>query len=644
MFRALLIAALSFADAAPGQSRELLERLQRDDWAKSHAFVTSLPIADFADALSGYPDDLDLIDLRVRSFVLQRRDELLELWCAEPQARQRRAPVFARLPTLHGRYASADDAERRDLQAVLQFVSSRTPAGSTAPQLEAVDFEQRCEVFRRVVAAARATDAWRDLRVFDPDSRQIAKDSPVWGRPPQVHLAAALADADDRVAARARLLLRRGLRLDIPMPLRERLARDPAVFCCRIAAIPEVTEAIVSGWLVAIDGGLAPATLFTGFAPNLTSISPALRLRLAGRAFEAAMRELATEPNSPRIRPGTGADDTALRTVASLGPEGLSLVLGLAANTRDLATARRAMLAAAACTNRLTSSTTYARAEGLLLILIDHEDAHVAHQAARIARTLGSTATPWFRDALWQRASAALGRDLADLALPESPWRGTGPRSTPVPDVRVSLLLASAAMADSRLVPPLLKALSTALDGRPPHTVDNGHLRFLLDCLELLAAHVDEPQARVLSDLLRTSAEGTRRDHVSEKCRWILQLTRPLPPSQSPGTVPARLAIGPVTRLDAAPPSSAGSSAAAQRERARMLDQLRSATSSPRWASLVATQVLKDLDDADPQVRLAAYNALLTRDPNRWLPALLVFEARFDPDPAVRALGERLVQ
>ncbi|MEZ6037470.1 MAG: hypothetical protein R3F29_08320 [Planctomycetota bacterium] len=60
------------------------------------------------------------------------------------------------------------------------------------------------------------------------------------------------------------------------------------------------------------------------------------------------------------------------------------------------------------------------------------------------------------------------------------------------------------------------------------------------------------------------------------------------------------------------------------------------------WEGAVQRDVVNCTAHEDPEVRLAAYRALATRDAKVWPCALLVHEAGFDPDPAVRRFGESL--
>lgn len=649
------VAALLFACAATAQSRALVERLQRDDWAERNELVASLPIAQFADALAAWPDALDTIDLRVRSVIAQRRDELLELWCDEPLLRQARAPVFARLPSLMQRVADCDAAELRDLDAVAEYGRRLYSMAAVPLWLEHAGTEQRLAAWQRLVAAAAAAPAWRSLYTFEPNAIDTAPKAPLWNRPPRVDLAAPLAAADPRVAARAAFLLRRGLLLDLPTSLRERLAQDPALLFCRAAAPAKVTESIASGWLVAIEAGLSPVALFADCAPDLSAVSPALRLRLASRVFAVAKRELAASENAPSTAlPGAGAADAALRATASVGAEGLTMVLGLAASAPDGAAARRATTAAAASMSCPTAQATDARIDGLLLGLLDHADEHVAIQSAMVMHKIAHAASATLRESLWQRAQLALDRGITNLGMPlREEWCGAL-RHTAQPIARdVSVVLASAAVAETRLLPALLAALPNVLDGRPAHVVDSEHLRFLLACFEHLAPHVDAAQAQQLFDQLHTGAEPPGPGLLSRRCRALLITILPVVPAQclpwyqrqAKRHADVRLALqeqeGKLQPAPAAEPAPAPDGSAAP-SAAQHLERLRTAAASRLWRPIEAAQVLHALEHGDAQVRLAAYEALLSRDPNVWLPALLVFEARFDPDAAVRAFGERL--
>jgi hypothetical protein len=66
---------------------------------------------------------------------------------------------------------------------------------------------------------------------------------------------------------------------------------------------------------------------------------------------------------------------------------------------------------------------------------------------------------------------------------------------------------------------------------------------------------------------------------------------------------------------------------------------LRIACDLDRWPPPLQEQVIAATVDNAPRIRLAAYTALKSRDPELYLCAWLVNEVVLDPDPTVRSLA-----
>lgn len=70
------------------------------------------------------------------------------------------------------------------------------------------------------------------------------------------------------------------------------------------------------------------------------------------------------------------------------------------------------------------------------------------------------------------------------------------------------------------------------------------------------------------------------------------------------------------------------------------IDELAALTERPLWTPAEEDTVIAATTDPDPAVRLAAFTALRTRDATLWDCRLFFAAARFDPNPAVRALAK----
>ncbi|MCB9886895.1 MAG: hypothetical protein H6838_15495 [Planctomycetes bacterium] len=484
-----------------------------------------------------------------------------------------------------------------------------------APRAQQRDLEARI-AFVRGTGDAIETPHVAMLWQFDGPSPTHDAVANVIRTAPRLALVRAMRDADLRVVARGAHALRWSFGSDDSLRLAEVLLRDP------------------HGAFRPVQSGAGPRGLANEMRVLIHRMSshnlPSITCRRVARVLVISATHVAAGP-----RPASLREAAQGLFLAARDPDGLLMVLGVASDRRDPDLARLAMTSA--CEERATAPS---QAMELLGFLSHGPDKEVAeHAIGLLARTRRCAASAREVDAAIVAETLRRLADPAEPRLEQPAWTMVCPvgRHLSVCDRTEPLVGRCAAAGNPEVIGALIDRLERELRTRP-----------LREQQRVTAGSSPTPTAR---SSIHRGPLGGRPPRVDPQILFAIEnLTTAIPHLDR--THAARL-HDLLTSPDLGPPPDSldGRAACALLDcihdlvdAARLGRELAESAALDSWSHRDIDRVLLGTNHHDPSVRLAAYRTLLTRDLDAWPAGWLVLEARLDPDPEVRALGERLVR
>lgn len=348
-------------------------------------------------------------------------------------------------------------------------------------------------LLRWSTAEAECREAGTAIGLGVPDARMVR---PLFAAP------------EPGLRLRAAILLRRTLRMPIPLAWHDAIAADPAAPWMQEAVVVRWSNATMERCIAAAEAGMA-TELAWNTGDNGT---PEQRLRLA-LALCAVIWKGPTESNER----SPGAWARQIQIALQLDPRSLPRLLELAQNGGDVPRVRASVEGVDGAVQLAPGvpSEVASQLAPLVENLLSSSDGWVRLAATRLAaRIVASVEAPALAATVSREAVALLGGSaIADAThFPTPRLCPPGPVGRPpLADPAAAVVFAAADAGELALLAPMLaKVRAPVADAKD--VLDQGRRGFAWHCLARLAGHVDADSAAQLWDLARDPKLGASLD------------------------------------------------------------------------------------------------------------------------------------